>query len=439
LESSTIALIIIGIMMIMFITEIIPLATTSLLACLAMAIFGVIPFNMAFAGFGNDIVFLMAGMITVGNALFETGAAPLLGKKIIQAVGTNEKLFIAALILVAIPLSAFLSNTATAAIMLPLAASSIAASGGKLTRKNTFMIVGMAAVTGGGLTLVSSPPQLIAQNLLIEGGHEQMGFFDIGMFGLPLFALLLVYSLTVGYCLQKRAFDFEDGGESGGELKGNAVSADSIKDNPLMKSASFTPLQIFRMALTVCVLILCVVAFIRDIWSPGVIAMLGAAVCIGAGCISQKKAYDKMDWTTIIIFGCSFGFAAGLEQSGAGAMIANRTISLLGGAMTPWLLCAVLALIAVILTNFMSSTATAALLLPIGILTAVALEYDVRSVAMAVAIASSIGYATPMSTPPMTMTLAGGYRFKDYVKMGGLFNILALLLVVGLFPFVLNL
>jgi anion transporter len=307
--------------------------------------------------------------------------------------------------------------------MLPLAASSIGASKGKLTKKNTFMLVGMAAVTGGGLTLVSSPPQLIAQNLLIEGGHEPMGFFDIGLFGLPLFALLIVYALTIGYRIQKKSFDFEE----------------TTQPPPTETHKTYTKTEITRMAVSVAVLILCVIAFIREIWSPGVVAMLGAAVCIATGCISQKKAYEKMDWTTIIIFGCSFGFAAGLEQSGAGVMIANATITLLGDLVTPWLLCAVLALIAVLLTNFMSSTATAALLLPIGIFSAIELGYDVRSVAMAVAIASSIGYATPMSTPPMTMTLSADYRFKDYIKMGGVYNILAYILIVLLFPLVLNL
>jgi anion transporter len=420
-----------------------------------MAIFGVIPFSAAFAGFGNDIVFLMAGMITVGNALFETGAAPLMGRKIISLVGTNEKIFIAALILVAIPLSAFLSNTATAAIMLPLAASSVSQSKGKLSKKNTYMIVGMAAVTGGGLTLVSSPPQLIAQRILIDGGHEVMGFFDIGMFGLPLFVLLLVYSMTIGYRLQKKSFDFEEikddiigtnetnaekeKSETNTKREKKETNTEREKNNSTPVSKKYTPVEITRMIIAVGVLILCVTAFIFEWWSPGVIAMLGAAVCIATGCINQKKAYQKMDWTTLIIFGCSFGFAAGLEQSGAGVKIAQGTITLLGEMATPWLLCAVLALIAVLLTNFMSSTATAALLLPIGVFSAIELGYDVRSVAMAVAIASSIGYATPMSTPPMTMTLSAGYRFKDYIKMGGLYNILAYILVVLLFPLVLNL
>jgi len=421
-QSSTIALIIIGLLMVLFISELLPIATTSVLACLAMAVFGVISFPRAFAGFGNDIVFLMAGMMTVGNALFETGAAKAMGNKIIKAVGTNEKVFLAALIIVSLPISAFLSNTATAAIMLPIAASAIAASGGKFTKKNTYMIVGMAAVTGGGLTLVSSPPQLIAQGILEEGGHEVMGFFDIGLFGLPLFILLVVFATTIGHKLQSKVFNFE-------EVSDIAPTTEGEEEPPINKRKMWT---------SVAVLVFCVTGFVAGWWSAGIVAMIGAVVCIATGCISQKKVFEKMDWTTIIIFGCSFGFAAGLEDSGAGEMIAQGTIRLLGSGITPWMLCAVLALIAVLLTNFMSSTATAALLIPIAVFSAVEMGYDVRSVVMAVAIASSIGYATPMSTPPMTMTLTGGYRFADYIKVGGLFNLLAFILVVLLFPLVLN-
>ena len=407
--------------MIMYISEVIPIAATSILACIAMALFGVIPLGTAFAGFGNDIVFLMAGMMTVGNALFETGAAQQLGKKIISMVGTREKVFIGALVLVSIPISAFLSNTATAAIMIPLAASAIAASGGKFSKKNTYMLIGMAAVSGGALTLVSSPPQLIAQGILEDGGHEIMGFFDVALAGLPIFALLFLYSQTIGYRLQKKVFNFEEMPEAA------PTQYDEQSKSPV------------KMLIATVALLFCVIGFITEIWSVGIVAMIGAIVCIATGCISMKTTYEKLDWTTIVIFGCSFGFAAGLETSGAGVMIAQGTIALMGDAVSPWLLCVVLAVIAVLLTNFMSSTATAALLIPIGVFSAIELGYDVRSVAMAVAIAAGIGYATPMSTPPMTMTLVGGYRFKDYVKVGGLFNLMALILLILLFPLILNL
>jgi len=427
MDSAIVALLIIGIMMILFITEKIPIATTAIFACLAMAIFGVIPLNRAFAGFAHDIIFLLAGMMTVGNALFETGAATLMGKTIMSLVGNNEKIFLAALILVSIPISAFLSNTATAAIMLPIAGSAIAVSGGAFTKKNTYMLVGMAAVTGGGLTLVSSPPQLIAQGILEYGGHETMGFFDIGLFGLPLLLLLVVFTLTIGQKLMKKSFDFE-------EVPDTVV----VEEEPSFDFKN-NKKQLVRIIISVVVLVLCVIGFITELWTAGIVAMLGAGVVIATGCISQKEAIKKLDWPTIIIFGCSFGFAAGLEVSGAGEMIAQGTIGLLGDNISPWLLAVVLAFIAVVLTNFMSTTATAALLIPIAAFSAIEMGYDVRSIVMAVAIAASIGYATPMSTPPMTMTLSAGYRFKDYLKVGGLFNLLAFLLIIALFPLVLNL
>jgi len=423
LESSTIALLIIGALLVMYITEALPIAATSLIACVAFAIFGVIPLSSAFAGFSNDIVFLMAGMVVVGNTLFETGVAKVIGGFIISSVGSNERVFLAVLLLVSVPISAFLSNTATAAIMLPLAASAISMSEGKFTKKNTFMMIGIASVAGGGLTLVSSPPQLIAQGILMDGGHETLGFFDITLIGVPILILLFIYALTIGYSLQKKVFDFPEV-----EDEAAAVADDDAPEKP----------SVVKMCIAVAVLLFCITGFITGLWTVGIVAMVGALICIATGCISQKRVFQKMDWTTIIIFGCSFGFAAGLSQSGAGQLIAQGAITIMGESVSPWLLCIVLAIVAVILGNFMSATATAALLIPIAALTAIELNYDVRSIVLAVAIVSNISYATPISTPPLTMTLIGGYRFKDYLKIGGLFNVMAFILAIILFPLILN-
>jgi len=424
LEASTIALIIIGVALILYITEPIPVATTSIIACLALAIFGVVPFNSAFAGFGNDMVFLMAGMLVVGSALFETGVAQILGEKIILAVGANEKKFIVVLILAATIPAAFLSNTAAMAMMLPIASAAVTASKGKFLKKNTYMIIGIAAVTSGGLTLVGSTPQLIAQSALRDGGHDTMAFFELSLAGGPVILLLLAYYLTIGHILQKKVFDFPE-----------------ISENePLEPKAKTlnTERNTAKMYISAAVLLFCITGFISGLWTVGTVAMVGAVICIVTGCISQKKAFQKMDWTTLVVIACSLGLSAGLEQSGAGMLVAQSMVNLLGDYVTPWLLCAALAFVAVVLGNFMSSTATAALLVPIAISVALTLGFDVKSVVMAVVIAANISYATPVSTPPMTMTLSAGYRFMDYVKVGGLFNLLAFLLVVALFPFILT-
>jgi len=428
LESSTIALIIIGVMVVLYISELLPIATTSILACLALAVFGVIPFSAALGGFGRDVVFLIVGMVIVGDALFETGVAELVGRKIISLVGTNERKYIGVLSLVIIPISAFLSNTATVATTLPIAEKSIAHSGGMLKKKDIYMIIGLIAVVAGGLTSVGSTPQILANNHMIEAGITPIGFFELALIGGPVVILLLVYIMTFGHGLKKRVFNFPEVDDPSHEMHDESDSEPAPK----------TRVEIVRMLITVAVLVFCVVGFITELWSLGTVAMVGAVICIVTGCISQQTVFKKMNWTTVIIMGCSFGIAAGLEYSGAGVMIAHGMIDFLGDSMSPWLLCAVLALVAVIFTNFMSSTSTAALLIPIAAIVATELGYDVRSVLIAVAVAANIGYATPISTPPITMTLVAGYRFMDYVKFGGLFNVMAYLLVVFLFPLVLN-
>ncbi|MCL2575473.1 MAG: SLC13 family permease [Defluviitaleaceae bacterium] len=421
-DPAIVALIIIAAALVLYITELIPIATTSILACLALAVFGVITPQAAFGGFASEMVFLIIGMVIVGNALFETGVAQIMGKAIIRIVGGNEKLFVIVLILIATIPAAFLSNTAAAAMMLPVAASAVAASNGKFAKKRTFMVVGIAAVTSGGLTLVGSTPQLMAQEALRNGGHELMGFFDLALIGGPIIILLLIYYLTIGRKILAKA----------GE--------DEAKDDEKLKVDDDKPKSPIKMGVTIFVLIACVVGFIFNPFNHlGIVAMLGAVVCIIAGCISQKRVFASMDWNTVVVIGGSLGLSAGLAQSGAGEMIAGGLVNILGDNVSPWLLTAGLALIAVVLGNFMSATATAALLIPITISIAVQMGFDVRSVVIAVVIACNISYATPVSTPPMTMTLSAGYKFVDYVKFGGLFNILAYLLAIVLFPLVLNL
>ena len=427
MDSAITTIIIVCLMMLLFITEWLPIAATSILACLALAVFGVVPITTAFSGFGNDMLFLIAGMIIIGNALIETGVAQLLGKKIISIVGTNEWSFDLALIAVTTIVSLFISNTATLAIMLPIATSAINESGGKLLKKNTYMMLGIATVVTGGLTLIGSTPQLIAHSLLSESGYGTISFFEISKIGLPVFIIMIIYFRTIGRKLQQKFFTFE-------EQSTNTTGIDSISHKK--ENTKHTKKDIAQMYISVAALIFCIVGFITGLWSMGIVAMLGAVICIAAGCISQKILFEKMDWTTIIIMACSFSLSAALDQSGAGRLIAQSVVNLLGYDVSPIILCAALSFVAMLLTNFMSSTATAALLVPIAALVAIELDLNVKSVVIATAVAINLGFTTPISTPPITMTLSGGYRFKDYIVVGGCLNLLSYILIVILLPII---
>jgi di/tricarboxylate transporter len=238
---------------------------------------------------------------------------------------------------------------------------------------------------------------------------------------LPILIVLVVFFVTIGYTLSKKFFDFPE-------------VTDALPANPQNSEAKEEPKSVVKMYIVVAVLLFCIAGFVLEFWALGVTAMVGAAICIVTGCISQKRVFEKMDWTTVVIMGASFGISNGMQQSGAGALVAQTMVNLLGDNVTPWLLWTALGLLAMVLTNFMSSTATAALLVPIAGLVAIEFGFDVKTIVMGVAIAANAGYATPVSTPPMTMALAGGYRFKDYIKIGGLVNIIVFIMYVLLFP-----
>lgn len=421
MSAATIAIIITVLAIIMYATEVVPIAVTSIFACLAMAVFGVISYKDAFAGFSNDTTMMVLGMIVIGNALFETGAASLIGSKLVKAVGTNEKKFLAAVILVAGILSGFLSNTGVCAMFLPVIASVAATSGGLITKKNTYMALGFATVAGGMLTLVGSTPQLVAQGILQKMGQPTMGFFTIGVAGIPLLILLLVYFMTFGYSFQKKVFDFAE--------KQDTQTAEAAAAATVEK-----PVNPVKMWISILVLATCVAGFITKIWTVGMIAMVGALVCVLTGCISEKRVYQTMDWTTVAVLAGALGFADGLDKSGAGKIIADSAVRLLGTDATPWVVFAAIVLIATVLTNIMSNTACTAMLTPICIFMAQGLGINPLTLVVGLVIGANLSYSTPIATPPVTMTLVAGYRFMDYVKVGGLFNILAYIVTIIVVP-----
>lgn len=419
MQPSTVAIIITVIAIVLYVTEIIPLPVTAVSACLLMGICGVTTYARSFSGFSNDILMMSAGMIIVGDTLFATGAARLIGTRIVRLFGRSERLFIGATVLITATLSAFLSNTATAAMMIPVMASAVAASNGRLSKRNTYMAVGFASIAGGGCTLIGSTPQLLAQGILEEGGYPACGFFDYAAAGIPKVLILLAYFLTVGYWLGKRVFDFE---ESQDPIPANSGGEE--------QSERLTP----KMLISILILCGCVLGFILGLWTLGTVAMLGAVLCVVTRCVDLKELFRNLDWGTIVLVAGSIGFANCLDDSGAGQVIAGAIMNLVGRSVPPLLLFAIFGLLAVIAGNIMTHTATAAILLPIIVFIAGDIGFDPRAAAMIVVIFTNVTYSTPIMTPAATLTLQAGYRFRDYIKVGGLLNVISYLATVALLP-----
>ena len=148
-------------------------------------------------------------------------------------------------------------------------------------------------------------------------------------------------------------------------------------------------------------------------------AVIGAIVAVLTGCLTEKQAYASIDWVTIFLFAGMMPVSTAMDKTGAGKLIAQWTVGLMGGSPSPLLVTAVLFILSCMLTQFMSNTASAALLCPIGIAISKQLGADPKAVLMAIAMAASCAFATPVGTPPNTLVLGpGGYKFMDYVKAG---------------------
>lgn len=177
--------------------------------------------------------------------------------------------------------------------------------------------------------------------------------------------------------------------------------------------------------ITLLFLLFAVVMFVFEKIPLGVTSMI---VCIGlvvTGVLDVKTAFAGFIDSNVILFvamfivGGTLSLASALDKTGAGAEIANIVIGALGENPSPYVLTLVVFLLCCVMTNFMSNTATTALMVPICLSIAQGMGADPRAVLMACVIGGSCAYATPIGMPANTMVVsAGGYTFKDYAKAG---------------------
>ena len=410
----------------LFITELIPLAVTAMAACTALGILGVLPSKQVYAGLSNSTVVLFGGMFVIGAAMFKTGLAEAIGVAVVKKAGTNEIPLMAAIMIVTIVLSSVSSNTGTVACLMPVIIGICQAA--KIPASKELMPLAIAANVGGTITMIGTPPNVIVTGALAAAGLPTFGFFEFAFIGVPLSIIILVYTLFVG-----RHFipDKSSGAMDEEAIKAAKEEAGASDDN--------APKSKTKMWISGLILIGVVVCMALDLKTVPLhtAAVTGAILCVITGCLKEKEAYAGIDWVTIFLFAGMLSVASAMEKTGAGKLIADTVVSMMGTNPNPYVLTAVLFLISNVLTQFMSNTASAALLAPIGISIAQSIGADPKPVLMALGIAASCAFATPMATPPNTLVLGpGGFSFNDYAKVGIPMCLLSLVICLVVIPIV---
>ena len=404
---------------ILFVTEKLPLAVTSVFAAIACWVLGLVPIEEVFLGLADSTVVLFGGMFIVGAAMFYTGLAQDIGSQVVKLFGTGEIKLMIGIMVIAAAMSAFLSNTGTTACLIPVVIGICKEAHLPVSRQ--MMPLAFAAGLGGTCTLIGTPPNIIANVALKAAGmgELQFGFFEYAWIGVPITVAGILYMLFLGRFLlpKTEATDFDPS-----EVK------QEIEANETTKSKKI-----------ICGIIMLgvIITMATSIVPLEIAAVIGALLCVVTGCLTERQAYDSIDWVTIFLFAGMIPVATAMNTSGAGKLIAEYTVAAMGGDPSPYLITAVLFALAVVLTQFMSNTASKALLCPVGIALAAQVGASPRAVLMAILIASSCAFASPVGTPPNTLVLGPGkYSFMDYVKCGSGLVIVSMIVSIIVIPIV---
>ena len=401
-------LIVLAVMAVLFVTEIIPLAITSLGGAITLGLMGIITPKVVFSGLSDSTVVLFAGMFVVGAALFYTGLAQKIGETVVSHAGTSENGLMLAIMVVTATMSAFLSNTGTTAALLPVVVGICAVA--KIPASRQLMPLAFAAGIGGIITMVGTPPNIIVSGTLSKFGIAPFGFFEFAWIGIPLTVATIVFMMLVGKHLLPK-HEITDAGDVEQE-----VAAEDISNDPKKQLYS----GLILLGVIIAMILGDPLKTYFGINLPlSMVAVIGAMLCVLTGCLNEKQAYTSIDWVTIFLFAGMMPVATALDQSGAGKMIADAVIGVMGSDPSPYFATAVLFALSCIMTQFMSNTASCALLAPIGISIAQGMGADPHAVLMAIGVAASCAFGTPVGTPPNTLVLGPGqYKFTDYVKAG---------------------
>ena len=398
MSQTTITLLFLTFTIISFILEKIPLGLTATICALGLTLTGVLDASTTFAQYVNSNVILCVGMFVVGQALFETGMANKIGGIVTKFARTERTLIIAIMVIVGV-MSGFLSNTGTAAVLIPVVCGIADESG--YSRSRLLMPLVFAAALGGNLSIIGAPGNLMGVNALQEMGLST-SFFMYAPVGVPMLILGIIYFVFLGYRF------LPDGTATGG------ATVEAQKD--------FSNVPKWKQVISLVVLIVVIIAMIfeEEIGiSIQISSCIGAAFLVLTGVLSEKEALQSIDLKVVLLFGGSLSLAKALDTTGAGNLIADKIVGLLGANPNPIILLLVIFIVTCALTNFMSNTATTALMIPIAVSLANNLGADPRAVVIATVIAGSCAYATPIGMPANTMVVGlGGYKFKDYVKSG---------------------
>lgn len=417
MTSAVLSLIIMGICVILFVTEALPTSITAMLGCVLMVLFDVCSLSDVLNGFTSDTILLLFSISIVSEAMFVSGAATMIGKAVVRLSKNDERRLILISTAFSAILSAFLTNTAVIALMIAVC-NGVVAVDKNMKMKNIALPVAIGTIFGGGITLVGCSGQLTATGILNELTGQSIEMFTMTPECIILSIVAILYVTFIGYPLGKKIWGTR-------EETSTKMNMNMDLDAEIDKKKAYTVIGIFAIV---------ILLFFTGWTEPGIAATIGAILCVATKIITHKQAYNGVDWNVTIWLSCCLGLARGLNVSGGSQLIADFFLDRFAGVSSPFLFFALMVLISMVLSQFIANLTTIVIILPPAILTATAMGLNPLTFAIGITIGAGFTFATPLANGFVGMTMSAGYKFTDYPKYGLLLSLITYILVVVLVP-----
>ncbi|KER04110.1 DASS family sodium-coupled anion symporter [Photorhabdus temperata] len=400
---------------VLWLTEAIHVTVTALCIPLLAVGMGLMNTGDALKSFANPIIFLFFGGFALATALHIQGLDRLIANRLLMIARGRFSVAVMLLFGVTAGLSMWISNTATAAMMLPLVLG-ILSNLDVRTERHTFVFVllGVAysASIGGLGTLVGSPPNAIAA--------AQLGidFFNWMKFGIPLVVILMPMMIGLMYLM----------------LRPNLNHKFDMKLEELdWTGKRLIAMLIFLSAVFCWIFSSVISSALGGVKDLDTIIAVGAAILIGiTGVASWSQIQNNTEWGVLMLFGGGLTLSAILKNSGASEIMADGMAATFGASHWFVIIVAVAAFI-IFLTEFTSNTASAALLVPVFATVAEALGMPVMTLTLIIGFGASCAFMLPVATPPNAIVFGSGYiKQVEMVRVGMVLNI-ACIAIISLF------
>lgn len=410
---------------IMWATEAVHLAVTSLMILFIQPLIGVTDFSSAVIGFANPIIFLMIGGFIIAEAIRKSGLATRLTYAMLNKFGTSPDKSIFVAVFATGLLSAWIENVVAFAMLLPIIKEIVPLMGVNDAEKGNSnfakaMVLGASygSLAGGFGTEIGTAPNLMA------AAYTGIPFVNWMVFGFPIAIIMML----VIWKLLGKIFKPEVSGIVGG------MSTITTK---LESLGSMTKLEKLTLTILLFTIMLWITTGITGINSYSV-ALIGASLFFIFKVIDWKDAQVGVDWGLIIFFGGALSLGAALLQTGAANWLISDILSFMGTNPSTIAIMIVLMIIAVSITQVMSNIALSAILVPLSVTLAAAQGLPVATYAVPVAIACSLSFILPMADPTVAMAYGTGYvKIKEIFKAGiplvviGIMVTIVILLTIG--------